>query len=568
MAFTPSFIDLRPVDGVYPDNPFASSNPLQTRDLMKNEETVSRFIGSIKLDYNIFQSANQSLDFNLLGGLDTFNLGHDLRFPTTLQFEQARSLPGTSIIGSTDSRKENLYFNFTHTYYAGENTFTTTAGLQFEEEDRNNVNTVTQGLVPGEFNLDQGPSNQVSQRRLVQVDRGYFVQTEVNLGEAIFFTLGVRGDSSSVNGDEDKFYTYPKTSVSVRLSEYDMWDGLKDTLPEFKMRAAWGQTGNLPLFGVKYTDLQPGVIDGAIGLIPDLELGNADIEPETSEELEIGFDATFTDSRATIEFSYFTQEITDLLLRPELPPSSGYVRQWINGGDMELDGIELALNINPIRTEDFNWLTSLNYYSYDSEITKLTIPAFNEGGFAESLGRYRIQEGWSPTSIIGSARDENGEFIKLGDETPDFQLGWLNEVAWKNFKFSALLDFKEGGEVINLFTFLSDLGGTTADLDEQSGIDRTNNPGTTRFIEDGGYVRLREVRLEYNMPRGMLDRFAGGRISSLNLSLSGRNLKTWTDYFGYDPEVSNFGSVAIGRSVDVAPYPSSKSYYFTVTAGF
>jgi hypothetical protein len=144
-----------------------------------------------------------------------------------------------------------------------------------------------------------------------------------------------------------------------------------------------------------------------------------------------------------------------------------------------------------------------------------------------------------------------------------------NNLNVGNFNLNFLWDWKQGGDVINLGAFLSDLGGTTPDLDTQKGQDRLNGVGGTgRYIEDGTYLKLREVSLLYNVDHSLLNRWFNGQVSSLSLGLSGRNVLMFTDYSGYDPEVSNFGNVAIGRSVDVIPFPSARSFYFKMALGF
>ena len=570
LASTPSFLNLRPVDGVYPVNPFAGSNALHTRDVMKNEEVVNRTISSMKFDWNILQTERQALDFNVTAGVDFFSMENDARFPPELQFEQATEQPGTSVLGETESRNENLYFNATHTLFAGNSIFTTSAGLQFENQDVDYFNVIGSNLIGGHPNLDNAVSVTPFQTRTIQKDRGFFLQEEINIGEAIFLTAGVRGDSSSTNGDEGKFFIYPKFSASLRLSEYDFWDGMENSVPEFKVRAAWGQTGNLPLPFAKFDALDAVFISGMGGVIPNILRGNPNIEPETSTELELGVDGTVSSGKGTFEVTYFQQDIEELLLFRSLEPSSGQGSEVVNGGEMEVSGIEIQLGFNPIKTDKFDWTFRFNYYSYEAEVTKLIIPAYNTGGFADFLGRYRIEEGISPTTIIGADLDANGNHIPLGDETPDFQMGWDNQLNYKNWGLSWLMDIKEGGDVINLTKLLSDLGNTTADLDDPNSGSRLASLGSTTvpWIEDGSYVRLREIKVEYGFGRSALDRIFRGRLSSLRLALSGRNLKTWTDYSSYDPEVSNFGTVAIGRSVEVTPFPSSKSIYFDTSVSF
>jgi len=571
IANTPSFWDGNPVDGVYPNNPYNGSNPIQLRDLMKNEEVVNRTITSGVVNWNIFQTASQSLDFNLTGGVDYFSMEGDARFPNSLQFEQASDQPGTVVLTETESTNNLLYLNLTHSLFtSGGMSFTTTAGIQYEDADLNYVANVGNNLIEGQFNLDQAAAVNVSQNRIIQRDRGFFLQEEVSIGEALFFTAAVRGDSSSANGDEDKFYTYPKGSVSLRLSEFGFWDAAKELITEFKVRAAYGETGNLPIPRAKFSTFVSENIDGNGGLIPGTSRGNADIEPEESSELEFGFDMTFKNGKANFEFTYFQQDVSNLLLERDLPSSSGFVEEIINGGEMEISGIEATYRMVPVKTPDWNWAFGINYYKYEAEVTRLDVPEFTDGGFADFLGNFLIKEGLAPTTIIGAERDANGDFIPLGDAAPDFQIGWDNIISYRNWGLSWLIDWKEGGENINLTVLLSDLGNTTADLDTNPNArDRLNNLGvdTTPFIQDAGYIRLRELKLQYDLDKGILNNIAWGKLDRLRFSLSGRNLWTDTDYMSYDPEVSNFGSVAIGRSVEVTPFPSSKAWYFNVNVG-
>ena len=416
MASTPSFIDLSPdADGNYPDNPFNASNQLHMRDVLVNEEIVNRTIASFKLDFNMYESAKQALDFNITTGIDYFSMETNSYFPNNLQIERDSPTPGTSLVGETESILNNFYVNLTHTLYAGNNTFRTTGGIQYEDRDFNNINVYANNLIDGQSNVDNATDQTVIQGRGIQKDEGFFVQEEVNLGEAIFLTAGVRGDASSVNGDTEKFYTYPKASASIRLSEYDFWQGMESAISEFKFRVAWGQTGNLPLTRAKRSSFIAANIDGLGGLVPGFTRGNDNIRPETSEEIEFGIDGTFWGGRGTFEASIFKQTITDLLLFRTIPPSSGSGEEAFNGGEMEVDGTEFAIRLNPVKTDKVDWTLGLNYYTYEGLITKLEIPPYFEGGFATSLGTYRIEEGVSPTAMYGLIDGTPGQ---LGEEAP------------------------------------------------------------------------------------------------------------------------------------------------------
>jgi hypothetical protein len=136
---------------------------------------------------------------------------------------------------------------------------------------------------------------------------------------------------------------------------------------------------------------------------------------------------------------------------------------------------------------------------------------------------------------------------------------------WKNFDFSFLLDWKKGGDIINLTRLLSDLYGTTPDLDTPEGAARAAAFGKTthQLVEDGSYLKLREVSIGYTFEQN----YFGEIFKKVRVGISGRNLITISPYSSYDPEVSNFGNRAIGRSIEVAPFPASRSYYFDIALG-
>ncbi len=568
LTATPSFLNLQPTNGVYPENPFVSSNPLQTAALMTNNELVNRTIVSSTVKFNIIKTASQLLDFSVVGGVDVYSQVNKAVFPRELQFEKASSQPGTSILGETTSENNNLYLNLIHNYFLNENvSFRTALGLQFENRDLNHTLTVGEDLIIGQENVDQAASITVEQNRVIQRDRGFFVQEEISWGDIYFFTAGLRGDASSSNGDVNKYFLFPKASASVRLSKFEFWNSIRNIVPEFKIRAAFGKTGNSPIPGAKYTTFVPANISGNGGLLIGTRKGNPNIEPEKTTEIEVGFDATFLDDRGTFEFSYYTRNISDLILFRNLPPSSGYSQEVINGGKMSTWGVEASLGWSVFNTSDFSWLTRINFYKTRSVIDQLDVPAFNTIGFADILGRFRVEEGKSATQIVGL---ENGVLKQLGDETPDFQMSFVNNLKWHQFDLNFLWDWKQGGDVINLTRLLSDLFGTTADLDTEEGKARAAAFGKTthQLIEDGTYLKLREISLGYTFKKETVKRIFGGLFSRFRLGVSGRNLLTFTNYSSYDPEVSNFGFRAIGHSIEVTPFPSSRSYYFNISLGF
>ena len=597
LGFTPGFIDIRPKNGVYPDHPFNPSNPIHTRDVFKNRELVNRYIISSRFRFNLLRSEHQVLDFIAQGGVDFFNMENRVLSPPDLQFEKNADFPGASLLGETNNTNSNLYLNLVHNYStASEILFTTSVGVQFENKNLNNSLIEARGLVPTQSNVDQASVSNSFQDRQIKRDRGFFVQEEVDLRGKLFLTAGLRGDASSANGNTDKYFLYPKFSASLRVSQLDFWES--DFFPELKLRAAWGATGNQPPPDAKFTSLIPANIGGRVGLIPSTRRGSSNIEPERTEELELGFDAGFWRDKGSLEFTYYNQNISNLFLIAALPPSSGFTEEFINGGEMRTWGFEVSLGLNPVKSHAFSWRTRVNFYRTRSKITKLDVDPFNKGGFATFLGTYRIQEGLSPTTIIGADVDANGNPIKLGDGTPDFILSWNNSFNFNlgggDLELYWLWEWRPGFDVVNLGKLIYDLGGNSADYDDKATLEALNldevpngqsilqnctdqrmgpcrlqllGLTTSPYVEDGSFIKLRELALTYNLPKSFVRNWFSGAVQYIRIGVSGRNLIMTTDYDGYDPEVSQFGNVAIGRGIDTIPYPSSRTFHFKLSFG-
>ena len=268
-----------------------------------------------------------------------------------------------------------------------------------------------------------------------------------------------------------------------------------------------------------------------------------------------------------MEATYYVKTVEDLILG-SVPPNSTGITQFItNAGELENRGVELAVNASVLRMDDVNWLTSIAWWTNEAEITELNIPDDYITAFgAPVLGGVLRQEGVSPTAIGGT--DANGDVVELGDFQPDFQLSWSNDFTlFKNWDLSFLFHGAFGGENIQLSNLLRDSGGNTDDFfDGSSATPTDRGPFITeeRFVEDATYIKLREASLYYNVPTKFLNDFAGNVIRGAKVGVSGTNLFFITDYDGYDPEVSNFGSQAVLQSVSVTPFPPARRVMFHV----
>ena len=587
--FTPSFIDLRQqADGTFPVNPYERSNPFQTAALFENEEGVWRLMAAGNVQIDVFRGARSN--FKILGtaGVDYFTQKNTLFSPPELQFEPNDGLPGTSTLANADDRNVTVTGNGVYSFNGSNYQSTTTAGVQYEDREQDIARTVATGLTAGQRNINAGVQTAVNENRSRIRDLGFFAQEELLLlGDRLLVTAGLRADKSSVNGDPNKYFWYPKAAASYRF------DNLSDAISGLKVRVAWGQSGNQPLYGQKFTPLTAtGNIGGLSGLVVQGTSGDPNLTPERQSEIEGGFDLTVWGGRGQFEFTGFQKHIDDLILQRTPAPSSGFGVQVFNGGKARVRGFEAAVSATPILGTDFQWVSRLTYYGDRSKVLSLPVPAFEVGGFGTGLGAFRIEEGQSLTQIVSTVgQDANGDAMveNVGDANPDFRIGFSNDFTWKSFRLGSLLDWSHGNSIINLTRLLADAGQNSADyrtnvssrtladadktqMDLGDGEYRLLNwavgSDTRGYIEDGSYVKLREVSLAYQIDQDKVQSMLGGSVKSMQITLSGRNLLTFTDYTGLDPEVSNFGNQAIARNIDVAPFPPSRSFWLAINLGF
>ncbi|MBO9634665.1 MAG: TonB-dependent receptor, partial [Chitinophagaceae bacterium] len=568
LAATPNFTELHKTALGYPDNKYSASNPLQTRDLVSNAEAVNRFMTGVNLDAILQKSDVSTTRFIARGGFDFYDLKTNAWFPNELQF--MRVAEGTSAQSFTRSLNYNVILSLVNNYNPSDKfSLTSSAGVTQENGDFDNILTVATKLIAGQPNVDQSGASTPTQLRNKFQDNGIFLQEEATLIDAITLTGGIRLDRSSNNGDASKFYFYPKAGLSWNITKMDFW---KSTLfDNLKLRVAYGQAGNFPAFGSRFTTMSIFNMGGNVGLFPSILRGSKDIKPERTSELEAGVDLSMFGGKLNLEFTVYEKRITDFLLQRPPAGSSGFSQQFINAGNLRNRGMEVSLNATPVSQKDFRWTTTANFWFNRSMVTKLKIDPVVLGVFGTSLGSFQIEEGRPATQIVGNAGSPDN-VVPIGDIEPKFQMNFLNEIGFmKNWSFRFLLHWKNGGDNINLSQLLTDLGGTSVDFDEDAGAGTTKGKSRTKRFFDGyadaytqeaSYLRLREVGLFYTFSK-----LPASVIKGLRIGVSANNFLTITNYKGYDPEVSNFGT-GFSSNVDVMPYPASKRATFHLTVDF
>lgn len=572
MFATPNFWDPRPYDdGTYPCNPFIGSgnNPIETARRMSDSEETWRLIGAGSANLAVWETLEQSVNVGANIGVDRFQQQNAILFPSTLCFTAPDGAKGIALEGTTEV--QNMNFGASAVYNlrpaGGDFQAATTLGVQYEESDVRSLYLEGRNLNPGADNVHAAQQIEAVESLALVRDQGMHLQQEVRLlDDQLNLLAAILAERSSANGNTDKVYFYPKAASTFNI--------LLPQVPEIELlraRLAYGETGNKPLPPFKFTPLIGDEnIGGNPGLIPGRFAGDENIRPERQREIEAGIDAVGLDGRVVAEVTVYRRKITDLILERTAAPSTGYLTEYLNGGAMRNRGVELMLQVTPVKIDDFAWLSRTIFSLNRSRITDLDVPAYNVGGFGTGLGAFRIERNKSATQIVGNVTDADGtRVVKLGDAEPDFRMSFVNNFTYGDLELTTLLDWQQGSEIINLTRLLYDDAGNSVDY-ESAGMARAarwaGGENADVYIEDASFLKLREISLSYKLPDELVSQV--GPMSNARVSISGRNLLTFTPYSGLDPEVSNFGAQTIARNIDVAPFPPSRSFWFSIEAGF
>jgi TonB-dependent starch-binding outer membrane protein SusC len=583
MGTTPTYFDFSktdPVTGKLVKNPFIAggANPLQDMQEIRTPEEVFRLLGTAQGDLSILSSASHSINASLQGGIDALNDHNHVYSPPDTYIEQSGNIspyPGSVIDGNTDAVNANLNATLVDRFTTGLGIATTSVGLRQEHASVNSGTVRGQGLFPGVTNFSTAVQTGVTQTQLVTRTFSYFAQEEfLAMNEKLMLTAAVNAERSSTNGDSAAFFAFPKFAASYNLPLHSFG------LDNVKFRVATGQAGNRVPNNFKYTFLTQALESGIVGLRPSATVGLSGVTPEHTAETEGGADIEFLHGRAQAEVTFYKKTTNDLVLQSAPPPSSGFTTKIINGGELTNSGQEIGLSILAMQNSLLTWQSHTTFSHNKGLVTSLPVPAFYTGSiFSERYGRTKVQVGYAPDEVVaynGFNADGSRHEQFFGSESPDFEMGFANDFTHGPFRLSTSLEWRHGGYLANLSqTYLEDVSGQSAitggnfantvmDSVDQAGF----KAGQSVFLEHASFAKLREVTLSYALSPKLTTNLFHGSAKDARLNISGRNLYTWTRYRGLDPEVSNFGDSQLSRMQDLAPYPPSRQFFFSISANF
>ncbi len=490
----------------------------------------------------------------------------------------------------------------------------TAGGQLFFESDFQATAQGTSFPAPGVSTVSAAATRLGFESRVKAVNGGYFGQAQFGWKERLFLTFGSRFDRNSTFGKQFGTQVYPKAGVSYLISEESFWP--KDLLwNSLKLRAAYGTSGKQPTtYSAERSWAATAGLNGTPAVTPN-NLGDPTLKPELSQELELGFDAGFWDSRIGLEVTYFSQRTKDALVNVPSTPSLGFLNaQLRNVGEVRNNGIEIGLRTIPIRTEDINVTFNVTYARHTNEVTDMggsaDIP-FGLGGIGLIKKGYAISSFFgqkitdvktfpnytastltrygSPVvdSTLNSVTGKMDAVVSFLGQTIPKQTGSISAgiTLFNNLSISASADWAVGHVIYNdtqgfaaqasfntyepmrvIRARLNDPNFNGPEREQLQRQYQSMNPSyAAQFVEKGDFLKFRELAITYTLPTSWIRDL---KLRSTSITFSGRNLATWTNYSGADPEISYAGQQDISRGQDFLTVPQNRLFIFTINAGF
>jgi len=585
----------------------ARNNPYWLLDNTGLKDKVDRILPAVNFSYKPFTWLTL-----------TERLGADMYYNTTNYHEA---------IGTVGSYPDGRVYSRVITYQQFNNDIIADAQKTFGNDffaellvgnnilTNYNDNKFVQGVglnIPDFYNISNASTVTSSYNYYRTRKIGFYAQANMEYKKMLTVGLTGRYDGSSVLSTDNQFYPYGSASLGLIFTQLL---GLSNN-PIFnfgKIRAAYSAVGNDAVGPYSLTNPYYHATIGNIsfpfngqnGYLLTTEYGYP-LKNELVKELELGLEAQFFGNRLSFDASYFNKKSTDLLTTGvPLEPATGFGSASENAGSMRNKGVEITLSATPLKTKTFNWNITVNFTKIKNDVLALApgVPYLQFAGFVNP-GIFAYAN--SPYGVIYGThfkRNDAGELLlgddgypqraddlgPIGNATPDWLGGLTNDITYKNFTFSFVLDIKQGGDILNLDGHYLDFYGaskTTEDRDNtktfQGIIESTGKANTLAVptdqlfyqnlwssvdetsLQDASYLKLRQATLAYKFGPSLLK---NSFFKSIVLNVTATNFILHKNYFGADPEVSLNGS---GNGQGFANFmtPTSKNILFGLKATF
>ncbi len=605
------------------DNPYA----IATEGI--NETKTDNFRANMYANYDILEN----LAFKTTFGLSTANGTEGVFRPSTLITTAGGSTGGRATI-TNYKRTTVLSENYlTYNTEIGKGNLTLLAGYSYQKTSTDRFSAGAEGFTSDSFsyyNLGSGATQLIPTSSLSESEiQSQFGRVNYDYNDKYLITATVRRDGASNFAANEKYAIFPSGALGWKISNENFLKESK-TISNLKLRASYGVTGNqsiapyqsLSSFGSVYTPINGSTV---INVTPN-QVANPNLKWESSYQTNVGLDLSMYNSKVSLSLDYYNINTKDLIIQDSSQPQYlGFLTpaSLRNVGEVNNKGFEITLNTRNISNDNFTWTTDFNWSTNKNKFVTLlngqdifqdaspgyfNIPRTHVLREDEAVGvfwgyEYQgvYQGGNLPagTAILAGATagdqlftdvDGSGEITTadqkiIGDPNPDWTMGITNNFTYKNFDLNIFFQGSYGGDIMNLTNVQLANGdsNTTRDLFNNAWTPTntdTNVPSaklrgkqiSSRFVEDGSYIRLKNIALGYNLPSSVTEKLG---MDNVRLAISGQNLLTFTNYSGLDPEVSYFGAGGGNSSdsntfngFDFGNYPTVQSVNFSLNIKF
>lgn len=590
----PNAISMPPIYPVYNpngsfnnDGPYA--NPVSIAEEEKNLALTYRNMFYTTLTYRL----SNKLFLKSQTGIDYYNLGEQTFAPKGTR--QGAKYNG---LGIEATNKTSYVYNSSYIDYEfieSNHKLSVLAGISIDRYNRHGTYLRAQNFPGNSFEYLQDAATPIAaySSELDAASNSFFTRTKYNYNDKYILTFNLRADGSSKFGENNRFGYFPSVSALWYLSKEPFFEWNK-TFSKFKILASYGITGNDQINDFRSLNLfrAGDNYNGEAGISP-MQISNPNLKWESTAQFNAGINFELF-NKVTVNAEYYTKNTKDLLFEKPLPTSTGFDYVISNIGRLQNKGFEAQVSAN-ILEGIFGWNVSLSVTSNKNKVLELyqNQPIRNIGRASSS-----IEEGEPVSYFYGfkslGVNPADGMLIykdvykddkitdldktKIGSPYPIFFGGLGNTFTYKSVSVNVLFFFSYGNDIFNatrMYTETLSTGNQTTDVlrrwqqpDDITDIPKAstyNKRVSSRFVEDGSFVRLKNLKISYSLNERWLQKY---RFKTIQIYLAGKNLITWTKYSGMDPEVNYNGSNPVVLGTDFFTNPQPKSLILGVCAKF
>ncbi len=578
--------------------PFVSEalyNPLNFINEQSNKLAQKNLLANVALSYKILDG----LVLRISGGIESITSRTD--FYQTKKFQNNPN--GIATVNSSDytsilnENTLNYFKNFNEKH-----NISAVAGFTYQDFLTTTLNAGGSAFlsdIPGSNSLAtagifDNPGTSYIKSTLVSA----LGRVNYTFNKLYLFTISMRADGSSVYSADNKWGYFPSAAFAWRLSDERFFKNIK-FVKNLKLRTSWGKAGSQAISPYSTLNtLIPGSTVFGSSLYTTLAPGTrlaADLKWETTEQVNVGLEFNILKGRIQLTADHYRKTTRDLLNAVQLPRTTGYTNSLRNVGRVSNKGFEFELNSKIFDKGPFTWDLGVNMSFNRSKVLELYGGQDIRAGLLEMIrftdfaNTYRVGE---PMGVIygykedgydkdGFIKYKSDDKVKIGDPNPNFIFGINSNMSFKDFYLTLFLNGSQGNDIVNMSSIAFTVDNTNGQNKLREVFNNhwtPENPNakyplphtghsyrfSDRYVEDGSYIRLRNIELGYNIP---IQRWM--KMSTARIYVSGQNLLTFTNYSWVDPDVNSRGGPnSLDQGIDYSTYPSAKGLTAGVRLGF